>query len=264
MKLYAIREVSELTGIKPVTLRAWQRRYGLIQPQRTKTGHRLYTEENINTIKLIQSWLVKGVAIGKVKALIEGELKVSDTIELLLNDEVEQVLTAISVLNKAKAEHVIGTVFREYPMEIVLAQFFYPIMEALERVKVSQRSLQTGLFRSIMVSYLSGIVEAENRFRKNQRALLISLDGVGSLPAWICAVELGEKGYSVTLLDGVEDTSGLSEMVDETKWDLIYFFSNRTLQAKTIDNIIKIKQEFFTMVDYSKMVDTLHSSIKSR
>jgi DNA-binding transcriptional MerR regulator len=29
---FAIREVSEMTGIKPVTLRAWQRRYGLVQP----------------------------------------------------------------------------------------------------------------------------------------------------------------------------------------------------------------------------------------
>ncbi len=258
MKLYAIREVSELTGIKPVTLRAWQRRYGLIQPQRTATGHRLYSEENVNQIKLIQSWLVKGVAIGKVKALIEGELNVSDNTELLLSEEVEQVLAAISDLNKAKAEHMISTIFREYPMEIVLAQFFYPVMEALERVKISQRSLQAGLFRSIMLSYLAGIVEAENRFRKNQRALLISLDGVGSLPAWICAVELGEKGYFVTLLDGVEDTSGLPEMAGENKWDLIYFFSNKALQAKTIENIIKIKQESAIAVDYSEMIETLH------
>ena len=38
--LYPIREVSRLTGVNSVTLRAWERRYGLIRPQRTPKGHR--------------------------------------------------------------------------------------------------------------------------------------------------------------------------------------------------------------------------------
>ena len=38
---YPIREVSRLTGVNAVTLRAWQRRYGLVQPARTEKGHRL-------------------------------------------------------------------------------------------------------------------------------------------------------------------------------------------------------------------------------
>ena len=50
LKWYAIREVAELTGVKPVTLRAWQRRYNLIKPQRTDKGHRLYSEQDINEI----------------------------------------------------------------------------------------------------------------------------------------------------------------------------------------------------------------------
>ncbi len=70
--LYAIREVSEITGVKPVTLRAWQRRYNLVQPQRTAKGHRLYTDADIQTIRQIQSWLLKGVSIGKVSQLLQG------------------------------------------------------------------------------------------------------------------------------------------------------------------------------------------------
>ena len=71
--LYSIREVSELTGIKPVTLRAWQRRYSLVQPQRTEKGHRLYLSSDIATIRKIQGWLAKGVSIGKVKPLLLGQ-----------------------------------------------------------------------------------------------------------------------------------------------------------------------------------------------
>ena len=38
-----IREVARQTGVNAVTLRAWERRYGLIVPHRTEKGHRLYT-----------------------------------------------------------------------------------------------------------------------------------------------------------------------------------------------------------------------------
>ncbi|MDU1268613.1 MAG: MerR family DNA-binding transcriptional regulator [Escherichia coli] len=42
MALYTIGEVALLCDINPVTLRAWQRRYGLLKPQRTDGGHRLF------------------------------------------------------------------------------------------------------------------------------------------------------------------------------------------------------------------------------
>ncbi|MBT8131818.1 MAG: MerR family DNA-binding transcriptional regulator, partial [Gammaproteobacteria bacterium] len=38
--LYPIRTVVSLTGINAVTLRAWERRYGLVKPKRTAKGHR--------------------------------------------------------------------------------------------------------------------------------------------------------------------------------------------------------------------------------
>ena len=45
--LFSIGEVARQTGVNPVTLRAWQRRYGLVVPQRTAKGHRLYTEQDV-------------------------------------------------------------------------------------------------------------------------------------------------------------------------------------------------------------------------
>ncbi|EMC8540011.1 MerR family transcriptional regulator, partial [Pseudomonas aeruginosa] len=66
-----IREVTRLTGVHPVTLRAWERRYGLVVPQRTGKGHRLYSEEQVERIRRILVWLERGVAISQVRALLE-------------------------------------------------------------------------------------------------------------------------------------------------------------------------------------------------
>ncbi len=57
--LYPIREVAQQTGVNPVTLRAWQRRFGLLNPERTDKGHRLYSEQDIALVHEIVSWLEK-------------------------------------------------------------------------------------------------------------------------------------------------------------------------------------------------------------
>ncbi|WP_096467057.1 MerR family transcriptional regulator [Aneurinibacillus soli] len=44
---YNIKAVSTIVRITTHTLRAWERRYGIIEPQRTESGHRLYTEEDV-------------------------------------------------------------------------------------------------------------------------------------------------------------------------------------------------------------------------
>src|SRR5471030_2996715 len=69
-QLFPIREVARLTGVNPVTLRAWERRYGLIQPTRTESGHRLYSMHDIETVRSILGWIERGVAVSKVGKIL--------------------------------------------------------------------------------------------------------------------------------------------------------------------------------------------------
>src|SRR5690606_41319884 len=69
--LLPIRDVARLTGVNPVTLRAWERRYGLIQPQRTPKGHRLYTREDIERVEQVLQWLNRGVPVSQVRELLD-------------------------------------------------------------------------------------------------------------------------------------------------------------------------------------------------
>lgn len=69
--LYPIREVSLLTGVNSITLRAWERRYGLVEPIRTEGGHRLYTSEHIEQIKAAVKLTQEGIPISQVKVRLE-------------------------------------------------------------------------------------------------------------------------------------------------------------------------------------------------
>ena len=72
--LFPIRHVCAETGINPVTLRAWERRYGLIRPLRTPKGHRLYSSDDIARIRRILSLLDEGVAVSQVGRVLQHDV----------------------------------------------------------------------------------------------------------------------------------------------------------------------------------------------
>lgn len=66
---YNLKVVVQETGIKPDTLRAWERRYGLPQPDRTSGGHRLYSQRDIETVKWLLSRQDEGLSISRAVEL---------------------------------------------------------------------------------------------------------------------------------------------------------------------------------------------------
>ena len=51
--LYKISDVAKIVGVKAYVLRFWEKEFPQLSPKRTKTGQRIYTEEDIKLIKKI-------------------------------------------------------------------------------------------------------------------------------------------------------------------------------------------------------------------
>jgi hypothetical protein len=60
---YTIKVVSERSGVRTVTLRAWERRYDLLEPERLDNNYRLYSERDIEVIRWITNRLDDGLSI---------------------------------------------------------------------------------------------------------------------------------------------------------------------------------------------------------
>ena len=71
---YPIRAVSKLTGISVDTLRAWERRYAVVEPERDERG-RLYSEADVERLKRLRQLVEQGHAIGRVASLTSEELR---------------------------------------------------------------------------------------------------------------------------------------------------------------------------------------------
>lgn len=69
--LFPIRVVARLTGINPVTIRAWERRYRLVLPERTPGGHRLYSRADVELLRAASRLVDQGVTISRATRLLE-------------------------------------------------------------------------------------------------------------------------------------------------------------------------------------------------
>ena len=71
---YRIGAVARLTGISPDTLRIWERRYDIVEPQRTPKGGRLYSQKDVTRLTMIKTLVDQGYAISTVANLPVDEL----------------------------------------------------------------------------------------------------------------------------------------------------------------------------------------------
>ncbi len=124
-ELFPIREVARLTGVNPVTLRAWERRYGLIQPTRTESGHRLYSMTDIERVRSILGWIERGVAVSKVGKILAKTEPFEVLAQVIPNELVQtdygqwqqQVKAAVSAFDEVQLEHVYGQIFFQLPAD---------------------------------------------------------------------------------------------------------------------------------------------------
>ena len=63
MKGLAIKEVAERTGIAAATIRMWEQRYGFPEPERTPSGYRMYSEQDVDALRRVSTLRDTGLSV---------------------------------------------------------------------------------------------------------------------------------------------------------------------------------------------------------
>jgi DNA-binding transcriptional MerR regulator len=72
---YRIGAVAQLANLPVGTLRVWERRYGVVSPARSASGHRFYSEADIHRVALLKNLVDRGHAIGSIAKLDAQQLE---------------------------------------------------------------------------------------------------------------------------------------------------------------------------------------------
>ena len=195
MAIYSIGDVAERCGINPVTLRAWQRRYGLLKPQRSEGGHRQFDDEDIQRIEEIKRWIESGVPVGKVKALLDKNSEAQTDGWGALQ---EGMMTILRQVRPAKLRAMILALGREHPVDALIDNIYVPVRH---RLTLDQNTARTmcSLLDGLLIDYVV-LSLANARKKAGKDALLIGWSIEDRTRLWLEAWRLSQQGWHIDVL----------------------------------------------------------------
>jgi len=131
-KLYTIGTVSKLTGVGAITLRAWERRYGLVEPVRKESGHRLYTRRHIDQINRITALTQQGMRISQIRPeMLESSVANEadggpDAGQW--KDYLNTMMGAIISFDEDRLEEIYNEALSLYPIGVVTRKLLTPLL----------------------------------------------------------------------------------------------------------------------------------------
>jgi len=206
-KLYTIGTVSKLTGVGAITLRAWERRYGLIQPIRKESGHRLYSRAHIDQINRITALTHKGMRISQIRPeMLESDAATdSDDSENgdSWNEYLNSMIAAIISFDEDRLEEIYNEALSLYPIGLVTRNLLTPLLIELGLRWESQQGsvAEEHFFAFYLQNKLGARFHHRSRGKEGPLLLLAGLPGeyheIGLL---IFALAAHEAGYRLLTL----------------------------------------------------------------
>lgn len=142
---YPIRAVAKLTGLSVDTLRAWEKRYQVVEPDRGQRG-RLYSDDHVQRLRMLRDAVGLGHAIGQVAHVPDPQLR-----ELIDRPKAESsnghhgdaaldaVTSALDRLDYGEANLTVSRMAAMLPLRDFVFRIALPLVEAARQKRQSER-----------------------------------------------------------------------------------------------------------------------------
>jgi DNA-binding transcriptional MerR regulator len=135
MGQYSIKELEQLSGIKAHTIRIWEKRHKLIEPSRTATNIRYYSDLDLKKIINVSLLNTYGIKISKIAdmSLDDMNKKVLEISELQ-NDKgvhIDQMVVAMIDMEEELFEKILNNLILRYGFEQTVTEIIYPFLEKI-------------------------------------------------------------------------------------------------------------------------------------
>jgi DNA-binding transcriptional MerR regulator len=248
-ELFPIREVSRLTGINPVTLRAWERRYGLIQPTRTESGHRLYSQSDIDDVRSILGWIERGVAVSKVGKILAKAHMARAEIQTVESDAgagewsewQTQVRRAVNEFDERRLEQVYGQIFSSYPIVQVFQDILMPVWREFTSHHDQFGQTSEWLFLDAFLRARTSQRLQLSSVNAERRVVLTAIPGqCRELELWVAGLMMGTADTAIIALAPGQPLDELSLVCGKMKPDALVIFSNHPPTADLAKRLVRL------------------------
>lgn len=275
--LYNLKAVVMETGLKPPTIRAWERRYGMPSPQRTAGGHRQYSQHDIDTLKWLMARQSEGMSISHAVELwkafdAQGEDPLTELdagegsepakVDLPeLGSEIEELrqawIDACLAFDRARAEQVLARAFALFPPEVVSIEL---IQAGLRKVGelwyAGEASVQQEHFTSALsIQRLEMLIAAAPPPIRPERIIIASAqDDYHVFSPLLLTYLLRRRGWDVLYLGADVPVAELEETVAQIRPHMLIVSTQLLSTAASLVDIPKVLEGHDLSIGYGGLV----------
>ena len=210
-----IGELARRTGVSPELLRAWERRYGLLRPERSSGGYRLYSAEDERRVGTMTGALGRGISA-------------AEAAKLALDDAVDRpapgtLVEALVAFDDVGAHAALDRLLSSLTLESVLRDAILPALRDLgerwerREITIGQEHFASNLLRGRMLGLARGWDRGSGR-----RALLACPTGEQhDLSLIVFGLALREHGWRITYLGADTPLATIAETATTVRPDLV-------------------------------------------
>lgn len=171
MAKYSIKDLENLSGIKAHTLRAWERRYGIIEPHRTSTNIRYYTDDILKKVLNIAFLNKRGIKISRIVKLSREEIREEVSHLARINKDnggfIHHLIIGMTDLDELLFGKILSDAILQLGFESTVTKVLYPLLQKTGIL------WQTGNINTAQVHFISNLI---------RQKLIVAIDGLNTRP----------------------------------------------------------------------------------
>lgn len=178
---YSIKDLEKITGIKAHTIRIWEKRYGIVEPQRTQTNIRYYSDEDLRRLMNVAILNKYGYKISNIQSMSEAEVTkcVIDLTHQDLDNEhqVDNLVMAMIEIDEQRFDKIISSSIIKQGFDYTFENLLYKFLEKIGilwqigAVNPAQEHFISNLIRQKLILAIDG----QQEFRNNYKTFLLFL-----------------------------------------------------------------------------------------
>lgn len=164
--MYKIKDLEQLTGIKAHTIRVWEKRYGILNPERTDTQIRTYSDKELVSILNVALLNKSGLKISRIAEMSEKEVnqKVADLKgNYVVETSYEQLVMSLVELDENLFKSTLSNLIEDFGLEVTFTNHLIPfldkigIMWLVGSINAAQEHFMSNLIRQLIITEIDKI-----------------------------------------------------------------------------------------------------------
>ncbi len=245
---YSIKDLETLSNIKSHTIRIWEKRYNLLNPERTDTNIRYYTNEDLKKLLNISFLNKQGIKISKIVEMSEAEMhQTVESLNISQSDNetfIESLIVAMIDMDEEAFQKVFNAASQslgfEKAIKDVIFEFFQQIgvMWQVGAVNPAQEHFVSNIVRQKIIAATEEL-NYQPKINSSKILLFLPENELHELSLLMYNYALRKRGYTTVYLGQAVPLDSLERILEITEPNILVSLLTNSLNITDVNVIME-------------------------